>query len=326
MTSVPDEWQKYTLLGSGSHEFLRRIMPKLRHHVGPFIFANDMAFAGRRCSEVNRLHRSWAAHDRTLGLESTTVCHAAFGGITSAVHGISFRGVDISIFTPSAFLSRTLRHVLSDTTPDATQEISAPTPLPGPQPRAPIYIDGMMRREGLFDIGKPTAPIACPCMFKPTGWGRRSLSAKELLQAFDVSPLDDAVLLTHRRARTLLQRSITPLVVTNICRNLWNTGGGNRSAGTKQDEVLPSNDEDRARMRTCKEGEQKEEEVKAGVDEEGLTQDQEQLSAIKKAHNLAKAVKLDDAEVPKHLWDEAVCRDPPSTDQARALVVLRVFM
>ena len=72
---------------------------------------------------------------------------AAFGGITSAVHGISFRGVDISIFTPSAQLPRTLRHVLSDITPDATQEISAPTPLPGPQPRAPIYIDGMMRRE-----------------------------------------------------------------------------------------------------------------------------------------------------------------------------------
>ena len=181
MTSVPDEWHKYTLLGSGSHEFLRLIMPKLRHHVGPFIFANDMAFTGRRCSKVNRLHRSWAAHDYRMGLESTTVRHADFGGITSAVHGISFRGVDISIFTPSAPLPRTLRHVLSDTTPDATQEISAPTPLTDPQPRVPVYIDGMMRREGLFDIGKPTAPIACPCVFKPTGWGRRSLSAKELL-------------------------------------------------------------------------------------------------------------------------------------------------
>ena len=87
----------------------------------------------------------------------------------------------------------------------------------------------------------------------------------------------------------------------------------------------PSNDEGRAGMRTSKE-EQKEEEVRAGVEEEELTQDQELLSAIKKAHDLAKAVKLDDAEVPKHLWDAAVCRGTPSTDQARALVVLRVFM
>ncbi len=163
-----------------------------------------------------------------------------------------------------------------------------------------------------------------------------SLSAKELLRAFDVSPLDDTVLLMHRRARTLLQRSITPLVVTNICRNLWNTGGGNGGAGTRQDEVLPSNDKGRAGMMTSKEGDsrrkekQEEEEVKAeedtGVEEEELTQDQELLNAIKKAHDLAKAVKSDDAEVPKHLWDAAVCRGPPSTDQARALAALRVFM
>jgi hypothetical protein len=39
MTSVPDEWQDYVILGSGLHEFLHLIMPKLRQHVGPFIFA-----------------------------------------------------------------------------------------------------------------------------------------------------------------------------------------------------------------------------------------------------------------------------------------------
>ena len=74
----------------------------------------------------------------------------------------------------------------------------------------------------------------------------------------------------------------------------------------------------------------KEEDVKdeedTEVEEEKLTQDQELLRAIKKAHNLAKAVKSDDAEVPKHLWDAAVCRGPSSPNQARALAVLRVFM
>ena len=57
-----------------------------------------------------------------------------------------------------------------------------------------------------------------------------------------------------------------------------------------------------------------------------LNQDQELFKAIKKAHDLAKAVKSDDAEVPKHLWDVAVCRGPPSLEQAKALSTLRVFM
>ena len=302
-------------------------MPKLRQHVGPFIFANDMAFTGRRDSKKNQLHRSWAAHDCKMGLESTTVHHTKFRGITSAVHGISFRGVDKSIFSPSAPLPRTLRHVLSDTTPNATQEISAPAPLTGPLPQAPIYFDGMMRREGLFDFGKPTEQIACPCVFKPTGWGRRSLLAKEFLCAFDISPLDDAVLLKHRWARMLLHRSITPLIVTAICCNLWNTGGGDGGEGTKQDEALPSNDEDMAgRKEDVKaeediglEEEENVDDVKVvkdiGLEEKELTQEQELLSAIKKAHDLTKAVKSDDAEVPKHLWDAAVCCGPPRTKQ-----------
>jgi len=51
------------------------------------------------------------------------------------------------------------------------------------------------------------------------------------------------------------------------------------------------------------------------LEEKELTQEQELLSAIKKAHDLAKAVKSDNAEVPKHLWDAAVCCGPPRTKQ-----------
>ena len=47
MTDVLDEWHNYVILGAGSHDFLLLIMPKLRHHVGPFIFANDMVFTSR---------------------------------------------------------------------------------------------------------------------------------------------------------------------------------------------------------------------------------------------------------------------------------------
>ena len=367
MSVVPDEWQDYVILGSGSHEFLRLIMPKLRHHAGPFIFANDMIFTGRRQYDLDRLYRSWTTHDVTLGLDSVVVRHAEFGGVTSAFHVVSFRGVNRSVFTPTAPLPRTLRHVLCDTSSSPLQEIAIPSPLYDPQPRSPIYVDGLMRREGLFDVSRPTDHIACPSVFKASGWGRRGLSTTEMLRAFDISPLMDSMLLPHRRARTLLQRSITPLVVTSICRNLWSTRGGRRGASADQGSangILPSDtgsmDEDKAdcegnefiqreddgtkessrkedisqkedyggnggseedgRKAACSDG------ARTSQEQAGLAQERELFKAIKKAHDLAKAVKSDDAEVPKHLWDAAVCRGPPSPEQAKALSILRLFM
>ncbi len=35
------------------------------------------------------------------------------------------------------------------------------------------------------------------------------------------------------------------------------------------------------------------------------------LDKVKKEHDLAKAVKADDAQVPVYLWDKAVCRKEP---------------
>jgi hypothetical protein len=179
-----------------------------------------MMFTGRRQYDLDRLYRSWTTHDITLGLDSVVVRHAEFGGVTSAFHVVSFRGVNRSVFTPTAPLPRTLRHVLCDTSSSPLQEIAIPSPLYDPQPRSPIYVDGLMRREGLFDISQPTDHIACPSVFKASGWGRCGLSTTEMLRAFDISPLMDSMLLPHRRARTLLQRSITLLIVTSICRKL----------------------------------------------------------------------------------------------------------
>ncbi len=365
MTDVLDEWQHCVILGAGSHAFQHLITPKLRRHVGPFIFANNMVFTGRQKYDLDRLYRSWETHDVPLGLESVTVQHADFGGVTSAAHVLSFRGVARSIFTPTAPLPRTLHHVLCDTTQTALQEIVVPSPLFDPQPRSPIYVDGLMQREGLFDVSRPTAHIACPSVFKASGWGRRGLSATETLRAFDVSPLMDKVLMPHRRARTLLQQSITPLIVTAICRNLWSTGGDARGASAEPastDEDLPSDAkemdedkegyegnelegkedtselEDKGYGRNEVEGKEGTSELEdkgkndgTGEQEENnrkmaLNQDQELFKAIKKAHDLAKAVKSDDSEVPKHLWDVAVCRGPPSLEQAKALSTLRVFM
>ena len=50
---------------------------------------------------------------------------------------------------------------------------------------------------------------------------------------------------------------------------------------------------------------------------------QAKLDHIKEEHDLAKAVKSDDAPVPVHIWDRKVFRGPPTVEQTRALECAR---
>ncbi len=47
---------------------------------------------------------------------------------------------------------------------------------------------------------------------------------------------------------------------------------------------------------------------------------------LKQEHDLAKAIKANDAEVPVELWDTAVCRRKPTPRQVTALPTIRVLM
>jgi hypothetical protein len=47
---------------------------------------------------------------------------------------------------------------------------------------------------------------------------------------------------------------------------------------------------------------------------------------LKKEHDLAKAVKANDAKVPVYLWDEAECKGKPSEREAKTLTVLQSFL
>jgi hypothetical protein len=49
------------------------------------------------------------------------------------------------------------------------------------------------------------------------------------------------------------------------------------------------------------------------------------LDKVKKKHDLAKAVKADDAQVPVYLWDKGVCRREPSDGESKALSILCSF-
>jgi hypothetical protein len=64
---------------------------------------------------------------------------------------------------------------------------------------------------------------------------------------------------------------------------------------------------------------------KFGVTEETASEAAEILDALRFNHDIAKAVKSDDARVPVELWDGAVCRHPPTIEQQQALSILRGF-
>ncbi len=49
------------------------------------------------------------------------------------------------------------------------------------------------------------------------------------------------------------------------------------------------------------------------------------LDKVKKEHDLAKAVKADDAQVPVYVWDKVVCRREPSDGELKALFIICSF-
>ncbi len=64
--------------------------------------------------------------------------------------------------------------------------------------------------------------------------------------------------------------------------------------------------------------------VERQMEDKARSREQGILSALRKEHDLAKAIKSNDAAVPKHLWDIATCRGPQSTAQTKALTTLRL--
>ena len=71
--------------------------------------------------------------------------------------------------------------------------IERPCDLGHPITHTPIILDGLLRREGLFDVHRPHQDIACPSVFSPTKWIARQLTCHELLRVFNIPlSMDDA--------------------------------------------------------------------------------------------------------------------------------------
>ena len=141
---------------------------------------------------------------------------------------MSYQRVAPSVFDPPHLLPQVLRHILDIGCPDAAKETARLDPLEC-APRAPIVMDGLLPAERLYDIFRPHLQIACLCVFKSTGWAEWPLLARKFLRAFDI-PLDlDDVLLGQgweQCMHSVLQKAITPFVVTAVFHALWLSMGG----------------------------------------------------------------------------------------------------
>ena len=129
MWDIPCEWTNNAILASGSNDYLNFVLSKLRNHHGIFVYATDYVFKERRAQDVARQFNKWAALREQVGLESHILAHEEFGGISSAFHLVSFKGVDPRIFSPHHALPRVLAHVLNAATTEAGKEIARPHSL-----------------------------------------------------------------------------------------------------------------------------------------------------------------------------------------------------
>ncbi len=195
MRETPEEWNEFMILAFRLHKYLGFVHSKLKHHEGPFIYSTNIVFVGRQRCDIIHLLGAWANVRKRQGLELSLVAHADFGGLTSAVHLLSSKKVDASVFKAPPALPRVLAHIIDTACPDSGQEISQPNPLVGHIDLRPISEEGVLRQEGMLNVfGAPNLKIACPCVFKFLGWTQPPLLAKEFLRAFD-SPLNMDVML-----------------------------------------------------------------------------------------------------------------------------------
>jgi hypothetical protein len=123
----PVAWDSSPVLVSGSQDFLILLMSKISGHVGPFIHALEIVFAGHRMHLTEGLYEKWGREFWSKqGLLLAVVVHAEFGGVTSARHLLLYRGVDAAVFQPGTSLQRKLSHIIQPAAPTVAQEIHAP--------------------------------------------------------------------------------------------------------------------------------------------------------------------------------------------------------
>jgi hypothetical protein len=162
-----------------------------------------------------------------LGFQHSGACKFWWSRIQPPLAELSSR--QLFRFWRAAFAPTSVGHILNATTPEAAREITRPDPSDC-TPRLPISLGNIVWSKGLFDVFHPHLWVACPCVFKPTGWALHPLLAREHLRAFNI-PLDMDKALPdasrERLIRSVIQWSLMLLGVTAGFRAMeTDTGGG----------------------------------------------------------------------------------------------------
>ena len=334
------------VLGSGSAEFLKELPDGFVHQSVGFIYIIELDFRRfRRRRDFDRKIQALVEMVWGMGLEATVVHHEEFGGVTNASYVIASRGFDTSCFHARDGLPRTLGHVINAASPGSFTSIAPPAPVHAVQ-RGPILVDGLLQRQGLYDVHLDRPLIACPSVFHKSRWVKRQLSSKEVLRMWDIPPSLDGKL--DIQDIDSLSISASPLLISSFLRELWARGEAssadadeptNAGSFVKEDTRTPPPSAHTAlefdlfecKGRLAKEDSHSTDSVGqvAGLSQR-VTNDSDtkpqcdQLVLVKQLHDEAKAVKSDDAEVPVHLWDKFIMRgEEVSTKLARQLASIR---
>ncbi len=147
MWEAPEEWNDCTVLASGSHKYLGFVCFKLKHHESPFIYSTDIIFKNQQRRDIICLLGARSDVRKGQGLESSIITHADFEGATSAVHLLSHKNVDASVFKAPPALPRVLACFIDAASPDAGQEIGEPTPFAGRVDCRYLSEEGILRQE-----------------------------------------------------------------------------------------------------------------------------------------------------------------------------------
>jgi hypothetical protein len=195
----------------------------------------------------------------------------------------------------------------------------------------------ILHPDGLWDVTQPNLHVGCRLVFKRTGWVQPHLTAVEFLRLYDMPLGMDDALSEDKYVGDVLVQEISPLIVALVFRSTWAVGSrGGWVGGTRRQsvQVSPSPMEDnKATMLVlpsksspfkCRDSLSLRDGMSLdSADPSGpavlattiASQDQSPSNTIrntalfkklKKEHELAKAVKNNDAEVPIHLRDDAI--------------------
>jgi hypothetical protein len=224
-----------------------------------------------------------------------------------------------------------LKHFINAAARGGFKAIDPPPPLPTDVARLPVVVDELGRIDGLYDVCHPALDYAIPCVFKTTGWVRRRLTPREWLTVYDTPVSLCESLDADTSARNSLALALSPLLVGWIFRSFWGNVVGEGVAHAITSVPEPTVSETDRKRET---GEQHEVLLSAQqvldpqhhlVADGVVGIDDELHNVIRAQHDLAKAVKADDAEVPVHLWDDRIMRRTASLEEGKALTTLRLF-